>query len=175
MVETGIQLSPEVTHSMGHYLMAVRDQLKEMGYARVTDVASRLNVSRSSVSAALASLRDKGYLTEDKNHFFQMTKEGQNLAAQIYANHLLLATFFHKILGVKEDAALVDACQIEHLLSAETSRKLYCMVHYFLDNPAEIKKLKSNIRDYQHTCPRRDVCELCQTEQECPFTDLDEY
>lgn len=175
MTTPGIPAAPEVTHSMGHYLMAVRDQLKEMGYARVTDIASRLNISRSSVSVALASLRDKGYLVEDNNHFFKLTDEGKNLAAQIYANHLLLETFFEKILGVSEDAALVDSCQIEHLLSPETSRKLYCLVHYFLDNQDQITTLRDNIEAYRLSCPHHDDCDLCKNEQSCPFMEIESY
>ncbi len=175
MTSPGIPAAPEVTHSMGHYLMAVRDQLNEMGYARVTDIATRLNISRSSVSVALASLRDKGYLTEDKNHFFKLTNEGKSLAAQIYANHLLLETFFEKILGVSEDTALVDSCQIEHLLSSETSRKLYCLVHYFLDNQNEISTLRDNIHQYRLSCPHRNECELCIDEPGCPFMEIEGY
>ncbi len=169
MVSPGFPASPEITHSMGHYLMAVRDQLKKAGYARVTDIASRLNISRSSASVALASLRDKGYLTEDKNHFFQLTEKGENLARQIYGNHLLLETFFRKILKISEETALQDACNIEHLLSPETSKKLLCFVHFFLDNVDELDELIARMRSYQETCPRKEECGLCENESECPF------
>ncbi len=167
----GFLSPPEVTHSMGHYLMAVRDQLKDSGYARVTDIATRLGISRSSVSVALASLRDKGYLTEDKNHFFQLTDKGESLARQIYGNHLLLETFFREILKVNEETALVDACNIEHLLSPETSQKLLCYVRFFLDREDALQELLSHMREYRKSCSLKDECGLCKGEQECPFVD----
>jgi Mn-dependent DtxR family transcriptional regulator len=165
----GFLFPPEVTHSMGHYLMAVRDQLKDSGYARVTDIATRLGISRSSASVALASLRDKEYLTEDKNHFFQLTEKGENLAKQIYGNHLLLETFFRQILKVNEETALVDACNIEHLLSRETSQKLLCFVRFFVDREDELKNLLTRMRSYRDKCARKEECALCKDEGECPF------
>jgi DtxR family transcriptional regulator, Mn-dependent transcriptional regulator len=154
---------------MGHYLMAVRDQLKESGYARVTDIATRLDISRSSVSVALASLRNKGYLTEDDNHFFKLTESGENLAREIYGNHLLLETFFQSILQVSEDTALIDACKIEHLLSTETSRKMLCFVRYLIDNEDELKVLLEKINHHRKTCPHVNSCGVCVDQDECPF------
>lgn len=158
-----------VSHSMGHYLMAVRDQLNEYGYARVTDIASRMDMSRGGVSAALVSLRDKGYLTEDKNHFFQLTPKGEQLAQRIYSNHLLLETFFRKILQISEETALLDACRIEHLLSPETTQKMLCFARYLLDNEGELQQLIQRMEDYRSSCPHVDHCELCIDQQQCPF------
>lgn len=166
--------TPEVTHSMGHYLMAMRDQLREFGYARVTDIATRLGISRSSASVAMASLRDKGYLVEDKNHFFKLTEEGESIAIRIYGNHLLLESFFRRVLCVSEETALEDSCQIEHLLSKETSQKLLCFVQYLLDHESELDSLLENIETYRQSCPRHDVCQLCEQEGECPFQPLRE-
>ncbi|MDX9755415.1 MAG: metal-dependent transcriptional regulator [bacterium] len=158
-----------VTHSMGHYLMAVRDQLKEAGYARVTDIASRMEISRSSVSVALASLRDKGYLIEDANHFFKLTEAGEAMARQVLGNQLLLETFFEKVLDVNEKTAMLDACKIEHLLSPETSRKLLCMVRYLVDHEMKLEMLQHEIRNYRQACPRYSSCQICMEQDECPF------
>ena len=159
-----------VTHSMGHYLMAVRDQLRERGYARVTDISARLDVARSSVSVMLDSLCDKGYLTKDENHFFQLTEQGESVAKQIYGNHLLLETFLHEILGVDMETALVDACRMEHLLSRDSSIRLLCFLHYILDNQKQCDALLEGIRNYRATCPAVGSCEICEGEEECPFT-----
>ena len=128
-----------VTHSMGHYLMAIRDLLKARGYARVTDVATHLEISRSSASTALASLRKKGYVDEDENHFLRLTQRGEAIALQIVRNHLVLESFFKNILGVEEEQALVDACKMEHLLSSETSNRLLALIHT-LQNDPELKE-----------------------------------
>lgn len=125
----------EVTHSMGHYLMAVRDLLKTRGYARVTDVASFLEVTRSSASTFLQSLRKKGFVDEDDNHFLRLSPKGEELALQIVRNHLILESFFRNILGVEEEQALVDACKMEHLLSPETSYRLLSLIQILQTDP----------------------------------------
>ena len=118
----------DVTHSMGHYLMAIRDLLKARGYARVTDVATFLEVSRSSASTSLASLKKKELVDEDDNHFLRLTQKGDMIAIQIVRNHLVLESFFKNILGVEEEQALVDACKMEHLLSPETCHRLLALI-----------------------------------------------
>ena len=36
----------QTTHSVAHHLMAIYDLLNEHGYARVTDVAKKLNITQ---------------------------------------------------------------------------------------------------------------------------------
>lgn len=129
-----------VTHSMGHYLMSIRELLKARGYARVTDVATYLDVSRSSASTALASLKKKGFVEEDENHFLRLTQHGDGIALQIVRNHLVLESFFKNVLGVEEEQALVDACKMEHLLSPETSNRLLALVQALQEDKELMKK-----------------------------------
>lgn len=158
-----------ISHSMGHYLMAVRDQLRDKGYARVTDISSRLDVARSSVSVMLDSLRDKGYLTKDENHFFQMTEQGEAIAKQVYGNNLLLETFLHEVLGVDEETALLDACRMEHLLSRNSSIRLLCFLRFLFANETLSKKLIEGMKNFRDTCQESGSCDLCSKEGECPF------
>ena len=46
----------EISHSAAHHLMAVDDLIRKFGYARVSDVARMLNITRGSVSITLKSL-----------------------------------------------------------------------------------------------------------------------
>ena len=41
-----------VSHSAAHHLMAVDDLVQRLGYARVSDVARRLSITRGSVLRA---------------------------------------------------------------------------------------------------------------------------
>ena len=59
----------ELTHSSIHHLLAINSLLKENGYSRSVDVANHLNISRASVSITVNKLREKGFVTEDKNRF----------------------------------------------------------------------------------------------------------
>jgi Mn-dependent DtxR family transcriptional regulator len=53
-----------LTHSAAHYLMTIRELLEDRGYARVTDIARRLNITRGSCSISLKPLKRRGLVVE---------------------------------------------------------------------------------------------------------------
>ena len=124
----------KVTHSAAHYLMAVDHLRKKLGYARVTDVAEELSVSRGATSMAVSHLKKRELITEDPNRFLLLTDEGQRMADEVEHNFSTLSTFFGDILGVPHEVAMADACKTEHLLSRETSRRLVNLMHYILND-----------------------------------------
>ena len=86
---------------------------------RSIDVARHLEVSKPSVSHAVATLKDGGFLTMDDGLFLHLTNIGREVAEQIYEKH----RFFTERLiaaGVAPETAERDACRIEHVLSRET-------------------------------------------------------
>lgn len=113
-----------LTHSAAHYLMTIRELLETQGYARVTDIAKRMNITRGSCSISLKPLKKRGLVVEDANKFLTLSEEGRRLAEVVERNDELLEVFFRDVLGVDPDQAEVDACKIEHLLSLEASVKL---------------------------------------------------
>ena len=104
-----------LTHSAAHYLMTIRDLLESQGYARVTDIAKRLNITRGSCSISLKPLKKRGLVVEDPNKFLSLSEEGKRLALIVEKNDELLESFFTEVLGVDADQAEIDACKIEHL------------------------------------------------------------
>ena len=50
----------QLTHSAAHYLMTIHELLEANGYARVTDIAKRLNITRGSCSISLKPLKRRG-------------------------------------------------------------------------------------------------------------------
>lgn len=114
----------QLTHSAAHYLMTVQDLIREQGYARVTDIAKLLNITRGSCSISLRPLKKRGLVLEDHNKFLHLSDEGKRLAELIEKNDELLETLFREVLGVSAEQAEIDSCKIEHLISIETSVKL---------------------------------------------------
>ena len=113
-----------LSHSRAHYLMAIEALREELGYARTTDVAELLEVSRGAASMALTQLKKRGWVTEDPNRFLLLTEEGKRISELVSANFRVLSAFFSTILGMKKERALLDACKIEHLISADACRRL---------------------------------------------------
>ncbi|MBP8129430.1 MAG: metal-dependent transcriptional regulator [Candidatus Hydrogenedentes bacterium] len=138
-----------VTHSMAHYLMAIRSLRQEFGYARSTDVAQVLEVSRGAASMALAQLKKRGWIAEDPNRFLLLTDEGAAIAAVVEENFAILSGFFERVLGVPRDAAISDACKMEHLLGVETGRRLLWFMRSLLDDPHRLSDLRRMMESYR--------------------------
>lgn len=112
-----------VTHSSAHHLMAIRELLERHGYARVTDVAKHLGITRGSASVTLKALKEKGYATEDDNKFLRLTASGDQIVQTIEANREVLQKFFRNVLAVNHKQAEIDACKLEHLLNSEIGKQ----------------------------------------------------
>ena len=115
----------ELTHSMVHYLLTIH-KLKEVnGYARVTDIAKDLGLTKGSVSTALNNLKKRDLVVEDTSKFLSLSDEGHKQVHRILSSRTLLFYFLRDFVGVSEDAAKQDSCLMEHLVSDETLVKFF--------------------------------------------------
>ena len=68
-------------HASGEdYLETILVLQKKLGMVRSVDVARHMEVSKPSVSHAVATLRDGGFLTMDEDHFLHLTDVGREVA-----------------------------------------------------------------------------------------------
>ncbi len=114
--------------SLEDYLETIYLISKEKKVVRVTDIAQRLSVKKSSVVAALKKLKEKNLASQERYGYVELTEEGEKLAKRIYDRHRLLERFLHEILGVSKENAEKDACVMEHYLSRESIEKLKCFI-----------------------------------------------
>ena len=87
------------------------------------DVAQELGYSKASVSIAMKKLREKGYITMEKDGSLILLPKGRKIAETIYERHRVLTEYFIQ-LGVDPETAQKDACKIEHDLSEVTYQKM---------------------------------------------------
>lgn len=116
-----------MSQSLEDYLEMV-SFLSDEGDVRVTDIASRLGVSKPSVLTALKILEGQGLLEHERYRTVSLTLEGKRQAADIRERHRFLTVFLRDIIGVNGEIAEKDACKMEHLLSLETLKKIRSMV-----------------------------------------------
>lgn len=95
----------------------------EKGYVRSIDVAHALSFTKPSVSVAMKSLREKGYITFDDSAHISLTETGYALASKVYERHVVISKALIS-LGVDEKTALIDSCKIEHDLSDTSFLKI---------------------------------------------------
>ena len=113
-----------ITHSAAHHLLAILELREKRGYARVTDVARELNITTGSASINLKSLKSKNLIIEDENKFLALSEEGEAVARAVLMRKKILYNFLANILKVRPEQAEIDSCKTEHLISAETAKKL---------------------------------------------------
>lgn len=86
---------------------------------RSVDIAAELGVSKPSVSIAMKNLREGGYIEMDTDAHITLTRTGLEVAERMYERHVVLTKWL-AALGVPEATAALDACRIEHIISAES-------------------------------------------------------
>jgi DtxR family Mn-dependent transcriptional regulator len=116
-----------MTQSLEDYLEMV-SFISDDGAVRVTDIASRLGVSKPSVFTALKILEEQGLLTHERYSSVSLTRKGVKKAAEIRERHNFLTDFLEQVVGVTPETAEKDACKMEHLLSKETLDKIKTIV-----------------------------------------------
>lgn len=109
----------KIKESAENYLEAILIIQNKKGNARSIDVANYLGFSKPSVSVAMKSFREEGYVTVDDAGDLMLTDKGMEIASKMYERHQMIAKALIK-LGVDEKTAYEDSCRIEHDISDET-------------------------------------------------------
>jgi DtxR family transcriptional regulator, Mn-dependent transcriptional regulator len=128
---------PALSSAMEDYLEVIYHLEQEKRIARVRDIAGRLGVKMSSVSAALKTLGARGLIRYDPHQFITLTDRGINKAKEIVRKHEVLKSFLVRILQVNEPVAEDNACRIEHHLDPEVIDKLIRFVEFVETCPVD--------------------------------------
>lgn len=132
----------DLTHSMVHYLLAIHKLKEAKGYARVTDIAHEMGLTKGSVSTALTNLKKRDLVIEDESKFLSLSPAGHEAVHGILSSRTLLFYFLKDIIGVNEEVAHKDSCLMEHLMSSETREKFFNFMKVICSD--ELKKTNFN-------------------------------
>lgn len=113
-----------LSFAMENYLEAVYELSSGDTGARISDIAERLNVSKASTSSAMATLSEKGLITNEKYGEIFLTPQGRETARITSDKHHTIRRFFTGVLNLDFDTADTDACAIEHVISADAIRAM---------------------------------------------------
>ena len=113
-----------ISPSLEDYLEVILDLNDRNELVRVTDLAEKLSVAKSSVNQAVTKLTDLNLLRHEKYGPLELTQQGAEEAQKIRERHKILKHFFINVLGVEQRIAEEDACHIEHFISPVTMERL---------------------------------------------------
>ena len=152
--------SNTVTHSAAHHLVAIAELRDEFGYARVSDVARALEITRGSVSVTLKGLKQRGLVTEDDRRFLGLSELGDRIARSVQARKKVMKRLFVDAVGVDKEQADVDTCKIEHLVSNRTAAHATKFVRFLQSDAPEAVAFRERFAAFDVSCN--------ESPQECP-------
>ncbi len=152
----------ELTHSGAHHLLAIHEVGQHYGgWARVSDVARHLDITRGSVSVTLRALKKRGLVLTDEHHLVSLSPEALHIVHGVMAKKAAVKAFLVEVLGVSEQQAEIDSCKVEHLLSRSTGEKLLHFIRFLMSEEELAARLKKTFRGYPASCSDVEACPLC--------------
>jgi DtxR family Mn-dependent transcriptional regulator len=124
--------------SLEDYLEAIYHIVADKQAARAKDIVLRLGVHNSSVTQALRSLAEKGLVNYAPYDLITLTEAGEAAASGVVQRHRALRAFLTDILGLDPELAEVDACRLEHDISAEVLERLRRLMTYHRHHPEDV-------------------------------------
>ena len=117
----------------------------------VNEIAQYLDIKKTTVSEALKSLSDAGFVNKENYKPISLTEMGMKIAKNLTFKHRLIEVFLYRMLGVEIDKVHQEAHRLEHAFSDDVMDKIF----QFLSDPESSIKLLQDLKDDGNilTCP----------------------
>jgi DtxR family Mn-dependent transcriptional regulator len=131
------------SEQLEEYLESILDIQEKDGIAKTSAIAKCMKIAPASVTEALQTLADKGYVHYEPYKGATLTDLGREMARKVKRRHRLLEVFLNDVLHINRENIHDEACRMEHTLSDETE----CALCKLLKAPAR--------------CPHGSLIEAC--------------
>jgi DtxR family Mn-dependent transcriptional regulator len=136
------------SEQLEEYLESILDIEEKDGIAKTSAIAKCMKVAPASVTEALQTLADKGYVHYEPYKGAYLTGPGREMARKVKRRHRLLEVFLSDVLHINGENVHDEACRMEHTLSDETE----CALCKMLNAPSR--------------CPHGSLIEACDHDVE---------
>ena len=111
----------------------------------VTQLAHRLDLSKSTVSERLKELDRDGYVNASPYACIVLTAKGLLVAEKLTYKHRIVEVFLHSVLGLPKNKVHEEAEKLEHACSDEVIKRLAHFLEHPTNDPhgSEIPKIKN--------------------------------
>lgn len=153
----------ELTHSAAHHLLAIYEVgLQYGGWARVSDIARQLDITRGSVSINLRALKKRGWIKTGEHHLVKLSPKGLKAVQSVMATRVVVKAFLTDVLGTPEPQAEIDSCKIEHLISHSTGHRLIRFMRFLTSGDPAASEILERFRAFDDECPESRTCDVCK-------------
>ncbi len=153
----------ELTHSAAHHLLAIYEVgLAYGGWARVSYIARRLDITRGSVSINLRALKRREWIETDDHHMVKLSARGLKAAQAVMAKRVVVKAFLSEVLNTPDPQADIDSCKIEHLISDVTGQRLARFTRLLTSDDPVARAFLARFRSSHAECPESRTCDVCK-------------
>lgn len=138
----------ELTASQEDYLKNIYIECSKNGYAKITSIASSMNVKKPSVNTALNILLAKNLVNYKPYSYITLTEQGTRIAQNILNRYEVMISFFSDILKLDHNEAIENSCKIEHIMSEELFNKITNFYKFTKELYNENKKYRIKLDEF---------------------------
>ena len=160
--------SIDLSASLEDYIEAIYHIVVKNQVARSKDIATRLKVSRASVTEALRALSKKGLINYAPYEPITLTSSGKKIAEDVIFRHDALKRFFTEVLGINSKIAEEAACKVEHAAPPEVISRMISFIDFLQICPRGGNELLQGFAEYYKQGKTRSNCEECISSCQCP-------
>jgi DtxR family Mn-dependent transcriptional regulator len=115
----------DLSKALQEYVKVIHSlqQTSEHGSAAASDIAKQLGVRAPSVTSALQKLAALDMVEYQRYQEARLTPKGKEIAEKLDHRHKTILDLL-RLIGVEEETANEDACEIEHIVHPETIERL---------------------------------------------------
>ncbi len=113
-----------ISKSTEEYLKTMYVLMKQKGIIRVTDIASKMNCSKPSVTKQLNILKENHLIEYETYGEIKLTNKGIEVAARSLADYDILYILLHDVIGINETDAEIEAVKIKNVIDEKTLLKI---------------------------------------------------
>lgn len=149
-------MADKPTPQQEDYLEAIGLLLESEGRARVGAIAARVSVHKSTVTAALHGLSDRGWVHYSPYEAVTLTPEGRLLAERVRRRHRIIERFLREVLLLPPVQAARNACRLEHAVDGEVTARLVDFMHFLGESEPDLAALAERFERYRPAAPYPD-------------------
>jgi DtxR family Mn-dependent transcriptional regulator len=138
----------DLSASLEDYIEAIYHIIEKKLVARSKEIATRLDVSRASVTEALRALSKKGLINYAPYEAITLTDRGKTVAEDVIFRHEALKRFFVEVLAIEPGIAEEGACKIEHSAPPEIIAKMISFTKFIKICPRGGEDLIDGFAEY---------------------------
>lgn len=114
----------KLSSSQEEYLKTIYILEKNKEKVRVTDIATKLKITKPSVNKAINLLKDIGVINYQAYGNITLTEAGEKYAIEVIKKQDILKMFLVEILHIDEKQAQEEAVAMKYAMSQQTTQKL---------------------------------------------------